>query len=67
MGPMSLDKLRMVKGEMLRCGREAQRDMHPLEVAEVLISLYPEASLEIERRALSWRNSNNGRQSSRYF
>ncbi|MFL5653312.1 MAG: hypothetical protein ACJ8CB_03895 [Ktedonobacteraceae bacterium] len=54
MESMSLDELRVVKREMAEVGREAQQVMHPLEVAGVLISLYRGASLDIERRALSY-------------
>ena len=54
MESMNLDELRVVKREMVKVGREAQQVMHPLEVAGVLISLYRDAELEIERRALSY-------------
>jgi hypothetical protein len=54
MESMSLEELRAVKREMVRRGREAQQEMHVLEVAGVLISLYRGAQLEIERQALSY-------------
>jgi len=39
---------------MEKVGREARQAMHPLEVAGVLISMYPGVQLDIERRALSY-------------
>jgi len=51
---MSLDDLRAVKREMEQVGCEAQRVMSLLEVAGVLISMYPGVQLDIERRALSY-------------
>ena len=51
---MSIDDLRMVKREMEQVGCEAQRVMPPLEVAGVLISMYPGVQLDIERQALSY-------------
>jgi hypothetical protein len=39
---------------MEKRGRDAQQVMHPLEVAGVLISMYPGVRLDIERQALSY-------------
>jgi hypothetical protein len=51
---MNIDDFRVVKREMEQVGRETQQVMHPLEVAGVLISMYPGVQLDIERRALSY-------------
>lgn len=51
---MNIDDFRAVKQDMEQLGREAQQVMHPLEVAGVLISMYPGVQLDIERRALSY-------------
>ncbi len=51
---MNVDELRVVKREMEKIGRDAQGRMYPLEVAGVLISMYPGVQLEIERQALAY-------------
>ena len=51
---MNLDDLRAVKRKMEEVGREAQQVMQPLEVVGMLISMYPDVRLDIERKALSY-------------
>jgi hypothetical protein len=52
--PLRIDELRAFKREMEKVGYETQQVMHPLEVAGVLISMYPGVQLDIERQALSY-------------
>jgi hypothetical protein len=51
---LSVDELRAMRQEMVKVGHRVQREMHPLEVAGVLISIYRESELDIDRRALSY-------------
>jgi hypothetical protein len=51
---LRIDELRAIRREMEKIGQEAQQEMCPLEVAGVLVSMYPGVHLDIERRALSY-------------
>lgn len=51
---MNIDELWAIKREMETVGRLAQRDMQLMEVVGVLILMYRDTELEIERQVLSY-------------
>ncbi|MGI9059218.1 MAG: hypothetical protein ACR2H5_11615 [Ktedonobacteraceae bacterium] len=54
MKSMNIDELWAIKREMETVGRLAQRDMQLMEVVGVLILMYRDTELEIERQVLSY-------------